>query len=342
MKRARLAVAGLGRMGRVHAGNVARSCPSAELACVFDPDSALVGRFAANFRVKAARSYEELLSAPSVDGVVIASPTATHADMAVLAAKAGKHVFCEKPVSLSRSETLSVIAAAEAAGTGLQVGFHRRFDPHMLAAAQRARAGELGRVALFRATQRDKAPPRPEFLAHSGGIFVDMGIHDFDSARWLVGEVEAVSAEGICMDDLDDYQTVAAVLQFSSGSLGVVDISRVAGYGYDSFVELMGDKATVRVESQYCAQYEWREAGSASRPLVESFDQRFAAAFAAEMEHFASCVLSGGGFEPTGYDALAAFDIASAAAESARRKERVAVTVQGGEHKGGQDSKGSS
>lgn len=337
MKRARLAVAGLGRMGRVHAGSVARSCPSAELAWVFDTDAALTERVAGDLGARAARSYEELLSDRSLDGVVIASPTPTHAGMAVLAAQAGKHVFCEKPVSLERSETLLVIDAAEASGTGLQVGFHRRFDPSMRAAAERAKAGEVGQVALFRATQRDKVPPKQEFLARSGGIFVDMGIHDFDAARWLVGEVEAVTAEGTSMDGADDYATGVAILRFRSGALGVVDVSRVAGYGYDSFVELMGDKATVRVEAPYSAQYEWRQPGAAARPLVESFVQRYGAAFAAEMEHFASAALAGGGFEPTGFDALAAFDVAAGAAESARHGRPVAIGVVAG-----QDEKGAS
>jgi len=335
MRRAKLAVAGLGRMGRVHAANVARSCPSAELAWVFDTNAPLAEEVAGDLGAKAARDYEELLADPSLDGVVVASPTPAHASMAVLAAQAGKHVFCEKPISLERPETLSVIEAAEAAGTGLQVGFHRRFDPSMLAAAERVRAGELGEVVLFRATQRDKAPPRPEFLAGSGGMFVDMAIHDFDAARWLVGEVESVSAQGALMSGVDDYHTVVAVLRFGARALGVVDVSRVAGYGYDSFVELMGEKATVRVESPFSAQYEWRSPGAASRPLVESFDRRYAAAFAAEIEHFARSVLAGGGFEPTGQDALAAFDIAVAAAESARRGEPVAI----GASAGSQDSK---
>jgi predicted dehydrogenase len=340
VNRARLAVAGLGRMGRVHAANVAQSCPSAELAWVFDPDIGLAERLAGELGANAARSYEELLADPSLDGVVIASPTPAHASMAVLAAEAAKHVFCEKPVSLSRPETRSVTEASEAAGTGLQVGFHRRFDPSMRAAAERARAGALGQVVLFRATQRDKAPPAPEFLARSGGVFVDMGIHDFDAARWLVGEVKAVSAQGISMSEAEDYHTVAAVLEFTSGALGVVDVSRVAGYGYDSFVELMGDKATVRVDAPYSAQYEWREPGFAAKPLVERFDQRYADAFAAELEHFARCVLAGYGFEPTGRDALAAFDIAVAAAESARRHEPVPVPVGAGQDGKGQEQKG--
>jgi predicted dehydrogenase len=330
MTKARLAVAGLGRMGRVHAGNVARACPSAELVSLFDPRADVAKELAGELGARAAASYEELLDDPGVDAVVIASPTSCHADLALQAARAGKPAFSEKPLSLEREASERVIKEFAAAGLGLQVGFHRRFDPALGAVAAKLRAGELGEVFLFRSTQRDKAPPPPEFLAGSGGIFVDMGIHDFDTARWLLGEVASVSAHGEAFSSPEyegtgDHHTVVAVLEFESGALGVADVSRLAGYGYESSIELMGEKATVRVEDPYSVRYTWLAPGSAGRPLVQSFVQRFGEAFALELEAFARSVVAGRPPEPSGLDALAAFDIATAAAESCRLGRPVEV-----------------
>jgi len=255
-RRARLGVAGLGRMGVVHAENVASRCPSAQLLSVFDPRPGAAAQVSAQLGATAAATFADLLSHPDLDGVVIASSTSAHAELALAAARAGKHVFCEKPLSLERNVTAEVVAGLEAAGVKLQVGFHRRFDPAFAAAADRVHAGELGGVYLFRAAQRDMAPPRPEFLAGSGGIFIDMGIHDFDAARWLVGEVGSVSAHGAALSEpgiaeIGDFDSAVVVLTFTSGALGVVDISRVAGYGYDSSTELVGRHATVRIDEPW-------------------------------------------------------------------------------------------
>ena len=328
--RARLAVAGLGRMGSVHARNIARSCPSAELVAVFDTRLDVARPLGEELGARVAESYEALLADPGVDAVVIATPTAAHAAMALEAVRAGKHVFSEKPISLERASTMEVVEAFSEARQFLQVGFHRRFDPALVAAAGRVSAGELGEVRLYRASQRDKASPAPQFIAGSGGIFIDMGIHDFDTARWLVGEVESVSAEGASWQDpafasTGDYHSAVVVLRFTGGALGSIDISRVAGYGYESSLELMGEKATVRIDEPFAASYEWREPGSSSKPLIASYDRRYGAAFSAELEHFARSVLSGEPTGPSGHDALAAFDIARAAAESCRLGAPVAV-----------------
>ncbi|MCL6092089.1 MAG: Gfo/Idh/MocA family oxidoreductase [Actinobacteria bacterium] len=352
--RARLAVAGLGRMGSVHAHNVARSCPSAELVAVFDPRLDLARSVGGELGARVVQNYEDLLADEDVDAVVIAAPTSAHAEMALEAGRSGKHVFCEKPLSLDRALALRVLEAFPAwldprssgpsssgpssSGPGsskqlcFQVGFNRRFDPAVVGAAQRVRAGELGEVLLYRASQRDKTSPAPEFIAGSGGIFVDMGIHDFDTARWLVGEVDSVSAEGMAWRDpafaaTGDYHSAVVVLRFKGGALGTIDLSRIAGYGYESSLELMGQKATVRVDDPYLARYEWREHGLASRPLVEAYHHRYSAAFAAELEGFARSVLSGVPTGPSGHDALAAFDIAQAAAESCRTGVPVAVAT---------------
>ncbi|HTT91814.1 MAG TPA: Gfo/Idh/MocA family oxidoreductase [Acidimicrobiales bacterium] len=337
--KAHLAVAGLGRMGAVHARNLALRCPSAQLVGVYDPRSGSAARIAAELGAVAVPSYDDLVADPALDGVVIAAPTGAHADLALSAFRAGKHVFCEKPLSLDRDLTVELVAASEAVGLKLQVGFHRRFDPSYAAAAARVKAGELGDVHLFRGSQRDMAPPRPEFLTGSGGIFVDMGIHDFDAARWLVGEVASVSAYGAALSgpgfaETGDLGTVVVVLTFSNGALGVLDISRVAGYGYESSTELMGSRATVRIDEPFQYGYEWRTAGAASRPLTQTFPGRYAAAFASELDHFARAITEGTPPLVTGADALAAFDLALAADESCRQGRPVSMPPAAGHFNG--------
>jgi myo-inositol 2-dehydrogenase/D-chiro-inositol 1-dehydrogenase len=253
--------------------------------------------------------------------------------MCVLAATAGRPVFCEKPVSLDRGATLDALAAVEAAGVPFQVGFHRRFDPDWAAAARRIRAGELGDVYLFRTSLRDMAPPPAGFLARSGGFFVDVTIHDLDTARWIVGEVEAVTAHGTAASgepftSLGDIDTAVVVLRFEGGALGVIDNSRVAGYGYECSTEVMGRLATVRIDHPQVRHYEWLTPGRAEHDLPRDFGQRYPEAYTAELDGFARSVRDGTPPLVTGWDALAAFDLARAADLSWRTGRTVPVMPQ--------------
>jgi myo-inositol 2-dehydrogenase / D-chiro-inositol 1-dehydrogenase len=316
-----IGLAGLGRMGRIHAGNLASRCASAELGCVFDADPVVAEALATELDVPWVASYEELLAA--TDAVAIVTPTALHAGMVETAAAAGRPVFCEKPLSLDRATSLRAIEAAERAGVPLQVGFHRRFDPDWAAVAARIHAGELGRITLLRTSLRDMTPPDPAYLAGSGGFFADVTVHDFDMARWLAGEVVEVSAHGISADPafaaVDELDTAVVVLRFASGALGVVDNARAAGYGYECSTEVMGTLATARIDAP--SGHEWRTPGQAARPLPRDFAERFPQAYAAELDAFARCVLDGTPPLVTGHDAVAAFDLA-AAAERSRRSGR--------------------
>jgi myo-inositol 2-dehydrogenase/D-chiro-inositol 1-dehydrogenase len=249
------------------------------------------------------------------------------------AAAAGTPVFCEKPVSLDRGATLSALAAVAEAGVPFQVGFHRRFDPDWAAAVARMRAGELGDVYLFRTSLRDMAPPPAGFLAASGGFFVDVTIHDLDTARWMVGEVTSVSAYGSAVSgppftDLGDIDTAVVVLRFGNGALGVIDNSRAAGYGYECSTEVMGRLATVRIDHPQVRNYEWRTPGVAARDLPRDFGERYPEAYAAELDAFARCVLDGSPPLVTGWDALAAFDLARAAGLSWRTGQTVEVVPE--------------
>jgi predicted dehydrogenase len=330
MRRVSVGLAGLGRMGRIHARNLASRCAVARLGAVHDADPDVAKAVADELDVPWVESYAELLD--GTEAVAIATPTGLHAEMVEAAATAGRAVFCEKPLSLDRDTSLRAIEATERAGVALQVGFHRRFDPDWVAVAARIQAGELGRITLLRTSLRDMIPPDPAFLASSGGFFADMTVHDLDMARWLAGEVVEVSAHGAALDPAfaaaGELDTAAVVLRFASGALGLIDNARAAGYGYECSTEVMGTLATARIDTPRGPQ--WLTPGQAARPLPRDFAERFPLAYVEELDAFARCVRDGGEPLATGRDAVAASDLA-AAAERSRQTGR---TITVGEFRG--------
>jgi len=324
-----IGLAGLGRIGRVHARSLRGGCAEARLACVYDANAEAAEAVAVEFGVPWVSTFAELLE--RCDAVAIATPTATHAPMTIEAAAAGRPVFCEKPLSLDRGAALAAVEACEDAGVALQVGFHRRFDPDWVAAADRIAAGELGQVQLFRTSLRDMDPPNPDFLAHSGGFFADVTVHDLDVARWLCGEVAAVTAHGAAADPAfaahHDIDTAVVVLRFASGALGVIDNSRSARYGYECSTEVMGTLATARIDAPHPRGLEWRTPGAATRGFARDFEERYPFAYIAELDAFARCVRDGTPPRVTGRDAIAASDLATAATESWRTGRTVSLEV---------------
>src|SRR5919198_6266205 len=322
-ERVRLGVVGLGRIGGLHADNLAGRVYSIELARVVDIDAGRAREAGTRLVVDCSTSSEDLLSAPSLDGVVVATPTPTHATMVEQAAAASKHVFCEKPISFDLPSTERALAAAHAAGIAFQVGFQRRFDPDHAAAAARVAAGELGDVYLFRSSLRDMRPPPIDYIRGSGGFFVDVTIHDLDAARWLVGEIEEVTAFGAALSDpafaaADDVDHALVALRFASGALGVIDESRVAGYGYEPSTEVVGSQATVRIGDHRRFNTVWLTPGTAAVDWVHDFTERYRDAYALELEHFAAAIRDGRPPAVTGEDALAAFVLARACERSFR------------------------
>lgn len=244
------------------------------------------------------------------------------------AARAGKHVFCEKPISLDLPSAVAALEAADAAGIAFQVGFQRRFDPDWAAAAARIEAGELGDVYMFRTSLRDMRPPPRAYLAESGGFFVDLTIHDLDTARWLVGEIEEVSAIGAALSDpgfaeLEDIDNAVVVLRFANGALGVIDESRVAGYGYESSTEVIGSQATVRIGRHRRVNNVWLTPGSASVDWVADYTERYREAYLLELEEFAAAIREGRAPLVTGEDGLAAFVLARACEQALREGRTV-------------------
>lgn len=336
-RRVRLGLAGLGRMGRLHAENLVRA-PSVELVRVVDAIEDVARSVGENVGVEWSTEYEDLLQDPEIDGVVLATPTPLHAEMIDRAAAARKHVFCEKPIALEIEPTVRAIEAAAAAGVKLQVGFHRRFDPDWAAATARIRAGELGEVYLFRTSLRDKRPPTIDYIAGSGGFFADVTIHDLDTARWMVGEIDEVSAFGAALSDpafaeVGDVDNAVVVLRFASGALGVIDNSRVAGYGFECSTEVMGSKATVRIGRHRRLNSEWLTPEGALVDWVADFAERYPQAYLRELEDFAAAIRDDRPPAVTGEDALAAVVLARACDHSLAAG--YPVRLRRGEQQGG-------
>jgi predicted dehydrogenase len=299
--RARLAVIGLGRMGRLHAANLAGRVASASLAGVADPVEPLARGAGERHGVPWWTSAEEALEA--ADGVVIAAPTALHGELVALAADAGRHVFCEKPLGF---DSASARAAADAGGALLQVGFQRRFDPDWTALEEALDAGELGALRLFRCSHRDAFPPGDDL----GALFADMAVHDLDAARWLGGEV----AEAVAL--ARGGAGAAVALRFESGALGAIDVSRDARYGFECSAEVVGSRATMRIGYGHRrGGAELLRDGRASAWVPVDHAERHGAAYVAELDHFGEVVLGRRAAHPTGADAVAALELAELMAE---------------------------
>jgi predicted dehydrogenase len=312
--RARLVVAGLGRIGRLHAGNLVRRVRSAELAAVVDPVEPLARSVGEQHGVAWSTSLDRALDDERVDGVVIAAPTGLHAGLVELAAGAGKHVFCEKPLGFEAEAARAAVEAARSAGVRLQVGFQRRFDPDWLALEASLERGELGCLRLLRCSHRSARPPGDAL----GDLFVDAAVHDLDAARWVGGEVAEVFA--IALPGTGDAPAPAAgiALRFESGALGLLDVSRDARYGFECSAELVGSRATARMGYGHRRlDVELLRDGRCTAALSADHAERQEAAYVGELEHFGELVMGRRAPRSTGDDAVAALELARLAARSA-------------------------
>jgi predicted dehydrogenase len=321
-RRARIAVVGLGRIGRLHAENLATRVGSAELVAVVDPVEHLARNVADNLGAGWSSSLEVPLSDAALDGVVVAAPSAAHAALVKLVASAGTNVFCEKPLGVDPGACADAVAAAQAAGIQLQVGFQRRFDRDWRALKSAVDDGVLGTIELFRCSHRNVRPPRA--AAQLGGILVDVASHDLDAARWLAGEIAEVYADAASAD----AATAVLALRFESGGSGLIDVSCRAGYGFECNGEVVGSEATIRCGyHQRLGGIELLSDGRASAPLPLDHAERHGEAYVAELEHFAEVALGRTAPEVGGYDALAALQLAELASRSAALG--VPLTAQG-------------
>ena len=310
MQKINVGLIGAGRIGRLHAENLANRVPEADLVAVSDIFVEAAERAAADLQLPAAyQDHRSILEDKTIDAVLICSSTDTHAQLIEEAAEAGKQIFCEKPIALDLTSIDRALGVVERAGVKLQIGFNRRFDPNFRRIRELVAGGEVGEPHLLRITSRDPQPPPIDYVKVSGGIFLDMTIHDFDMARFLIGsEVDEVYAAGGVMVDpaigeAGDIDTTIIMLRFANGVLGAIDNSRQAIYGYDQRVEVFGSGGMVSCtnEKPDSAVVSNARGEHGSLPLF-FFIERYTESYIAEMRAFVECIVKDTAPPVTGID----------------------------------------
>lgn len=328
---------GAGRIGKVHAATLAYRIASARLMAVADVNLAAAQQLAAQFNVPTATNdAAELLNNPQIDAVLICSVTSTHAPLIMQAAAAGKHVFCEKPIALDLAQIDRALAAADKAGIKLQIGFNRRFDSNFARVRSAINSGEIGQPTLLHIISRDPGPPPIDYVRASGGMFLDMTIHDFDMARFLIGsEVEEVYVQAaITVDpaigEAGDVDTAVTLLKFANGVIGTIDNCRRASYGYDQRVEVLGSKGAIATSNNYPNAATISDGVSVRRDLpLNFFMERYTESFATEMAAFVDAVLNDKPTPVTGHDGRAPVVMGLAAGLSHRERRPVKLSEIG-------------
>ena len=297
----RFGIIGAGRIGKIHARNLATRIPGARLVAIADPIYSAACELAEQLGAAVATAdYHEVIANSEIDAVAICSSTNTHAQLIIEAAQAGKAIFCEKPIAYDLRKIDEALNAVEKAGVPLQIGFNRRFDPNFRRIHEMVAQGKIGDPHILRITSRDPAPPPIEYVKVSGGMFFDMTIHDFDMARFLMGsEVEEIYAVGGVLVDsrigeAGDIDTAVVTLYFKNGAIGTIDNSRKAVYGYDQRVEVFGSDGVVMAhnETPDRAVYASAEGVQSAKPLY-FFLERYEQSFIDEMQQFVDSVQQG-------------------------------------------------
>ncbi|HVM81285.1 MAG TPA: inositol 2-dehydrogenase [Stellaceae bacterium] len=321
---------GAGRIGQIHAGNIARN-PRAHLKTIIDVDARAAAVLAERHGASVGK-LETALADSEIDAVLIASSTDTHADLVEAAARAGKAVLCEKPLDLDRKRAQAAADVASKAGIPLMLGFNRRFDPNFSKLHKQLREGRIGRLETLIITSRDPAPPPLDYVRVSGGLFRDMTIHDFDMARWLLGEepAEVFAAASALVDSaiggIGDFDTAVVTLKTPAGTLCQISNSRRATYGYDQRIEALGALGMLRAGNVVESTLEFAGGtGVVAEKPLHFFLERYAAAYRHELDHFIDALENKRAPMVTGEDGVRALVLAEAALESARTGKAVAV-----------------
>ena len=333
MSKLKFAIAGLGRIGKIHLQNLSRNFPEIEVVAamdVVDESQTIAESFGVPNFVK---SYRELLAIPGIDVVVICSPTDTHFEYVIQAAQAGKHIFCEKPLDLSLERVKQVLAVVKECKVKLMLGFNRRFDPEFQRIRRSVAEGLVGDTQLIKITSRDPGPPPISYIKVSGGMFLDMTIHDFDMARFIAGkQVKEVFAKAAVLVDNEigkagDIDSAVVTLTFDDNSMAVIDNSRKAVYGYDQRLEVLGSKGMVQADNNFYDNHKlYTEKGVSSALPLNFFLERYQASYNCEMRHFIDALLSAGDIPVDGNDGLQSMAIALAAMKSVRESRPVLIT----------------
>jgi myo-inositol 2-dehydrogenase/D-chiro-inositol 1-dehydrogenase len=331
MKKIKVGVIGTGRIGKLHLENLSVRIPSAEVVAVADVFVEGAEEISARFGIKKVTAdYREIISDKDVEAVVVCSPTDTHAQYTIEAAEAGKHIFCEKPLDLSLEKIRMVLEVIEKTGVKLMIGFNRRFDPNYAKVQQMVQDGKIGEPHILKITSRDPAPPPADYVAVSGGMFLDMTIHDFDMARFVVGaEIAEVYAKTNVLVDpaigkAGDVDTAVTILFFENGAIGTIDNSRKAVYGYDQRLEVFGSEGMVKIENNTHDTHAYYNIAGSHGPLpLDFFMDMYVQSYANEMEAFINAVLNDEMVPVPGRDGLISVAIGLAARKSAQENRPV-------------------
>jgi myo-inositol 2-dehydrogenase/D-chiro-inositol 1-dehydrogenase len=332
MKKLKIAVAGLGRIGKIHLANLRQNFSDIEVIAASDviPESKI---FADQFQVPYfTDNFDDLLNVDGLDAVAICSPTDTHADFTMKAARAGKHIFCEKPLDLSIELVKEVLDVVAQTGMKLMMGFNRRFDPNFLKVRESVAEGKIGQPQILKIISRDPGPPPISYIKVSGGIFMDQAIHDFDMARYIIGkEVVEVFAKGAVNVDPEigkagDIDTALSTLLFEDGTMANIDNSRKAVYGYDQRLEVFGSGGMVKVDNNFpdTHQHYGADGIHGSLPL-HFFLERYTQSYINEIAAFLQAIEKNAEVPVSGNDALEAMKIALAAKRSVMENRPVTI-----------------
>lgn len=333
MKKLNVGIIGAGRIGQVHAKSITYHIPQAKIVAISDIYYEGAEKVAESLGIpNAYEDYHEILNNPEIDAVLICSSTDTHADIAVEAAEAGKHIFCEKPVDLTVAKIKKVIAAVEKAGVKLQIGFNRRYDHNFAEIKRLANDGKLGKLQTIKITSRDPEPPSIDYVKVSGGIFLDMTVHDFDMARFIGGEVEEVYANAAvtvdeAIGEAGDVDTALIALKFKNGAIGVIDNCRKACYGYDQRLEVFGTagQASAANDTPTNVSYINEKGNMTDKPLY-FFLERYMQSFTDEMTEFINAVQNDELTKTTVNDGLEALRLGLAAKLSVKEHRPVKLS----------------
>jgi len=333
--RIRVGLIGAGRMGKVFAHTLAFTVSEVDLVAVADIDPKTSQEVAARYGIRDHYTdYQELLKREDIDAVVVVTPTATHAEVIKAAAAAGKHIFSEKPLAQSLAMCDAAIAAVSSAGVKLQLGFMRRFDPAYVMAKKKIEEGVIGTPVMFRSTSRDPKRTSLDFARreNSGGLIMDMGVHDFDLARWLMGsEVVRVHTEGGCLvypelNDVGDIDNAMINLKFANNTIGNIDVSRNAVYGYDIRTEVLGSEGGLLIGKLQQTSTLVMTRQGVIHDTVPYFMERFGEAYTAEIRDFVASIIENRPPSVTGQDARQATAIGIAATLSLDEERPVLVS----------------
>jgi len=332
-KALRVGLIGTGRIGQLHGRNLHRLIDSIELKAITDIQPETAESFGKELSVPVYKDYHDILKDDQIDAVIICSSTDTHAPFIEESANAKKHIFCEKPIDFDLDKIRKALKAVKDNGVKLMVGFNRRFDPHFFNTAERIKKGDIGVPHIIRITSRDPGPPPIEYIKVSGGIFLDMTIHDFDMARYLMNNEDVIEifATGNTLVDPEigkagDIDTAIITMKYKSGAFCIIDNSRQAVYGYDQRIEAFGTKGSLNVPNTFSHHTTlWNEKGIAQEPPHFFFLERYQDSYINEMHQFATSILENKELPVDGVDGLKATELGLAAKRSFQEKKPISL-----------------